>query len=430
MPLLSHRLPAATALHRLPVGPGWLWALWAVMILAAGLAGATPATAQSPFSAAAYVNDQAITNYEVEQRARFLQFVGAAGSDDRAAALAQLIDERLQMFEIRRQGVRITPEGMQAGLAEFASRGELSPEEFLAATREAGIDRQTVDDFIRTGLSWRELIRGRFGAEVRITEAQIDHALAVESVRPMTEILISEIFLPADPQFQQIVQPLIPRIQAITSIEGFANAARQYSAGQTRDAGGRVDRWIQIETIPEPMRGLLAEARVAQVIGPVELPGAYAFFQLRARREARDVPAGQIELEYRRVGLPGGLSEANLERVARIRALSDGCASFPAAVGQAAPELPAEAVAAITRRQNAVPASTLNELNRLNPGQVSANLVESNELVVLMLCSRRIAPDPAPSREAVRISLIDRALEGRAEAYLRTLRAEAEIRYP
>lgn len=430
MPLHSDRPLTATALHRPAPGPGWLGALGAALALAAGLILAAPAAAQSPFSAAVYVNDQAITHYEVEQRARFMQFIGSSSAPDRDAALENLIDERLQAFEIRRAGVRLTPDGIQAGLAEFASRGDLTPDEFLAAIREAGIDRQTVEDFIRNGLAWRELIRGRFGAEVRITEAQIDHALAVEAVRPVTEIQISEIFLPSDPQFQQVVQPLIPQIQAINSIETFATAARQYSAGQTRETGGRVDRWIPIETIPEPMRSLMADARVAQVLGPIELPGAYAFFQLRARREARDVPAGQIELEYRRVGLPGGLSEGNLQRVARIRALSDGCASFPAAVGQAAPELPAEAIATITRRQNALPAATAAELGRLNPGQVSANLVESGELAVLMLCARRVATDPAPSREQVQVALIDRALEGRAEAFLRTLRAEAEIRRP
>ena len=50
------------------------------LVLGLGLAAAAPhaALAQSPFAAALYVNDQAITNYEITQKQRFLEFVGAS----------------------------------------------------------------------------------------------------------------------------------------------------------------------------------------------------------------------------------------------------------------------------------------------------------------------------------------------------------------
>jgi parvulin-like peptidyl-prolyl isomerase len=75
-----------------------------------------------------------------------------------------------------------------------------------------------------------------------------------------------------------------------------------------------------------------------------------------------------------------------------------------------------------------LPAGVVTELIRMNPGQVSANLVEGGDLVVVQLCNRRLVPDPRPGREQVRQMLFNRALEQRAEVYLQTLRAEAEIR--
>lgn len=402
--------------------------LLAVLALAAAALALPPgpAAAQSPFTAALYVNDQAITNYEIDQRRRFLDFIGAGGTRERA--IDRLIEDRLQMQEARRLGLRLSPDQLNRGLAEFAARAEITLDEMYARMQRDGIDRETFVEFIRSGLLWRDLVQGRFGPEIRITEAELERAMSVANVRPQTEVLISEIFLPTDPQFAEAVRQLVPQILAITSVEEFGQAARQVSAAPSREQGGRVENWVALAGIPEPLQSQLAEGRTDRVIGPLEVPGALGFFMLRALRETRDVPAGQIELEYRSVALPGGRTPENEGRVAQIAAQAQTCADFGAAVGRAAPELAPDAVTTITARQSELSAAMATELARLNPGQVSANQVEGGGLVVVQLCARRLAPEPRPSREQVRALLFNRALEARAEVYLQTLRAEAEIR--
>lgn len=393
-----------------------------------GLALAGPLAAQSPFSAALYVNDQAITNYEIDQRRRFLEFIGASGAEARDRAIERLIEDRLQTQEARRLGLRLSPDQLNQGLTEFAARAEITLDEMIARMGRDGIDRETFVEFIRAGLLWRDLVQGRFGAEIRITDAEVERAMSIANVRPLTEVLISELFLPTDPQFAEAVQQLVPQILAIRTIEEFGNAARQVSAAPSREQGGRVENWIALTNIPEPLQTQLGEGRTDRVIGPLEVPGALGFFMLRARRDTRDVPAGQTELEFRRAVLPGGRSPQNDARIAAIRAQSETCADFGAAVGRNAPELPLDAVTTITARQPELSAAMATELARLNPGEVSANQVEGGGIVVVQLCARRLVPDPRPSREDVRMLLFNRALEARAEVYLQTLRAEAEIR--
>lgn len=394
--------------------------------------GATGAAqAQSPFSAALYVNDTPITHYEIDQRMRFIEFVGASGGGDlRERAREALIEDILQRQEARRLGLRASNDDIRDGMSEFASRAELSADEMLDRLREAGIDADTFREFIHSGVLWRELVNARYGPDLRVTDAQIDQALSVAAVRPVTEILISELFLPSDPQFADAVNQLIPQIERLRTIEEFAEAARQVSAAPSREQDGRVERWIPIEEAPEPIAAAFAESAVGTIIGPIEFPGAYAFFQLRSRRDTREVPPGQTEYEYRRVGLPGGRSPENEARLARIHAGVDGCADLGPLVAQVAPELPEGAVATITRNRNEIDSATAAELGRMNPGQVSGNLVQSDELVVLMLCNRRVIADPPPSRSQVRRVLFNRALESRSEVYLQQLRAEAEIRTP
>lgn len=389
-----------------------------------------PLRAQSMFAAALYVNDEPITNYEITQKMRFLQFIGVAGADSRDLAIERLIEDRLQMQEVRRLGGRLTPDMLEAAMAEFAQRGNVTSAELIARMAQAGIDRDTYVSFVRSGALWRELIQTRYGAQVQVGAAQVDQALSVEGLQPVTEVLISEIFLPTDPQFAEAVQRIVPQIQRITTEADFANAARQVSASPTAASGGRVDRWINVASMPDPVGPAMAGAGIGAVIGPLDMPGALAFFQLRARRESRSVPPSAIEVEYRRAGLPGGRSEANLAIVDRIRSHVDSCGDFEAVTLREMPSLADGAVVSLTSAQSALPNGTRAELERLNPGQISANQVENNELVVLMLCARRVGPELAPPRAEVRMSLLNRALEAQALIYLQRLRAEAEIRYP
>jgi len=420
--------PALDLLKRTMRRSGHAVAGLALALVLTGVGAPLPVAAQSPFAAALYVNDQAITNYEIDQYARFLEFLGVGGSDARGEARERLIEDRLRLQEARRLGLRITPDDIASGMTEFAARAELTRDEMVTRLGQAGIDRATFENFIHAGVLWRDLVNLRHGGAVRVTDSQVDQALSVAAVRPVTEVLLSEIFLPSDPEFAEPVAQLIPQILAITSIEEFGNAARQVSAAPTAPEGGRIARWIELEALPEPVAGPASTAATGTIIGPIEVPGAYAIFMLRGRRDTRDVPAGDIEVEYRRVGLPGGRSEANMQRAAQIRAGTDSCADLGRVVGLNAPEIPEGGVATLTMRQNELPTGVATELARLNPGQITTNLSEGGELVVLMLCHRNVVPDPRPARAAIETSLYNRALEGVAEIYLQTLRAEAEIR--
>ncbi len=386
--------------------------------------------AQSPFSAAFYVNDHAVTNYEITQKIRFLEFIGASSTDLRETAIERLIEDQLQMQEAVRLGGRLTPDQVDDGMAEFASRAELTTEEFGARLREAGVDRETFETFIRAGVLWREMVQVIYRSQINITDAMIDQALSVEGIQPVTEVLISEIFLPSDPQYSEAVQRVIPQIQRIRSEAEFANAARQVSAAPTATSGGRVDRWVGIGAMPPEVGGVMETAGIGTVVGPIEVPGAYAFFQLRARRNSRSVPASAVELAYHRTGLAGGRSEGNLAVVQHLQDQVDSCVDFPATMLRAVPQLSNDAVGEIVSAQTDIDANIRAELERLNPGQVSANLVQNGDLIVLMLCRRTVAAEGVPPREEVRMALLNRALEAHGMAYLQRLRADADIRYP
>ena len=143
-----------------------LRALAFALALPLGLAAPLAADAQSPFSAAARVNDAIVTNFEIDQRALFLQVIRTPG-ELRSVALESLVNERLQLAEARRLGVVASDQEIAEGIAEFAARAELSAEEFLDAIGEEGVAPETFRDFVANSISWRNVVQVRFGARAR-----------------------------------------------------------------------------------------------------------------------------------------------------------------------------------------------------------------------------------------------------------------------
>ncbi|MGL4320041.1 MAG: peptidylprolyl isomerase, partial [Paracoccaceae bacterium] len=115
-------------------------------VLAAMLGLTGPAMAQeNPFGAYLYVGDRVITNFELDQRARFVALLRSPG-DPLTQAREALIDDKLRLIEAEKLGIVLTEEAIQAGLAEFAGRANLTAEQFTAAIGQGGIEPQTFRD--------------------------------------------------------------------------------------------------------------------------------------------------------------------------------------------------------------------------------------------------------------------------------------------
>ena len=393
----------------------------AVTLLAAPL----PGLAQNMFAPALYVNDRVITNFDISQRMRFLEVLNAGGADPRAEATRRLTEEAVQAFHARRAGVRVARDELAEGLAEFAARADMEPEAFIAELSSAGVDEAAFREFVEVGLMWRAMVRERFVPRVNVTDAEIDRAMSVSAIRGSLRVLMSEIFLPSDPEFAEPVAEIIPQILALTSFEEFSDAARQVSIAGTRDQGGRLE-WLDIGALPPQIAAQVRDARPGTIIGPIEVPGAFGIFQLRALDSRRDIPADRIQVDYKRLLLPGGRSEANLERLSQIRARAQRCNDLNAF----ARDLSAEALSENEALVRNLPQEIALELARLDENEISANLVQGGNMVVLMLCSRTLQFDEPPSRDQVAAQLRDERLNQLADNWLAELVADADIRRP
>lgn len=393
------------------------------VVLALGWASLPMAEAQNPFSPARKVNDRVISHYDVEQRIRFLQALNAGAADMRREALDRLTEEAVQRDYASRRNVRVNRDEVLEGMAEFASRADLTADDLVAALREAGVDRETFMNFVESGLLWRKLVGQQLPALVSVSGADAARARDVAAILGTQRVLLSEIFLPMDPEFADAVGQIMGMIEAARSVEEFSRIAREFSLAGTRDQGGRLPDWVPIENLPSSIAGAVTTGSAGQIVGPLELGGAIAYFQIRAVDSNRDIPADRVTLTYQRLLLPGGRSEDNLARVAQMRAQVTNCASL----GPFARGLPEQALVERESLMGSIPQSDAIELSRLDRNEISANTTEGGNLVVLMLCARELSFDEPPSDDQVQNLVFERRVSAMADVRLQELIADADI---
>ncbi|MBM7067485.1 peptidylprolyl isomerase [Actibacterium sp. 188UL27-1] len=392
------------------------------------MAGPQVAVAQNnPFGPALYVNNKVITNYEVAQRRALLEAFRTAGDLDQQAEDG-LIDDRLRLTAAEQLDLLPEEEAITAGMEEFAGRANLSTEQFLQAIGQAGVSEESFRDFITAGVAWRAVVRTRFGPRGRVTEAEVDRALALSSQRGGAEVLISEIILPANtPAAAARAEQIAAQIKnTVTTTAGFSGFARRFSASPSRGAGGRVANPIPIGNLPPAVASQIVTLPPGGVTDPIPVPNAIAVFQLRELRETGIQETENISLEYAQYFIPGGRTDNTLAQAQKIAMRIDTCDDlYGIAKGQ-----PEERLVVETQAITEVPTDVAMELAKLDEGESSTALTRGNALMFLMLCGRTPILEEEVSRGRVRDRLVSQRVASFADGYLAELKANAIIRRP
>lgn len=400
--------------------------LMAPLLVSAALLVGTQVTAQGLFSPAVYVNNSVITEFEIEQRQRFLSLLNAPGAS-RNDVIETLIDERLRAEAVAQVGFELSEEALQAGLEEFAARVNLTSEEFIAGLEESGVAKESFEDFVRVGVEWREYVGARFGSRLEVTEAEIDQALGSGSGTSNIRVLVSEIIIPAPENRRQEVEEIATRIAASSSQEEFSNFAREFSATATRDQGGRLE-WQSLSALPPVLRPLLLGLAPGEVTEPIAIPNAIALFQLRDIQEAGTQAEEFAAIDYAVYYIAGGRSSAGLQAANKVRAQVDTCDDlYGLALGQ-----PEEVLERGSRPVAEIPTDIALELSKLDPGEESTALTRNNgeTLVFLMLCGRTAVDNQDVERDQVARSLRNQRLNEIADSFLDQIRANSRIVFP
>ncbi|WP_164870863.1 peptidylprolyl isomerase [Mesobaculum littorinae] len=389
---------------------------------------ATPAQAQGMFAPVAEVDDRVITRWELDQRAKMLKLFRNPG-DPQEGALEALIDERLQTREAERVGITVTEEQILAGEEEFAQRANLGREDFLAALAQAGVERESLRDFVTAGLLWREYVRERFRPRADISDSDVDKALTRLARDPAAgvRVLVSEIILPANNARNAArSEQLVGEIVTLDSQAAFSDAARRYSASPSREKGGQID-WLELSNLPPPIAQALLQSTEGTVAGPFPLPNALALFQLRDIDDTGQAAPTPKAVDYAVFTVAAGQGPEALAEGRRLAARVDTCGDLYGVAEGLPPQRLQRADPPTPFAQ--IPDDVKLQLARLDPNETTLSVGPDGALRLTMLCGRIFPQGENVTRDAVRSQLVSSQLQGMAEALVAELRANAYIRY-
>lgn len=391
-------------------------------------------------SVAAVVNDDIISTYDLAQRMRLL--IATSGiqptqqniAQFQREALVSLVDERLQLQELRHQEkeqkieIVATDEELNGEIADMAKNNNMSAQQFVASLENQGIGVGTLMEQIRAQTSWQRWIRGRYGSRLRIGEDQIkaqQQRLAASASKPQYQI--SEVFLDANRVggMETAVTGATQLIGQMQQGAPFQAVARQFSASATAAAGGDAG-WISAGEMAPEIDAALEQMRPGQLSRPIQVRDGVYIIYLRDKRSGAG--ASVVNLKQAAVALA---QDASAEQAAAASATLMTLRDQVTGCG----DLEAKAAAV-----NGVVAGDLGEAEikdlapafrsaaeTLQPGQLSDPIRTAAGLHILAVCSKRASGAENLSAEQIENRLYGQQLSMIARRYMRDLRTSATI---
>jgi len=251
-----------------------------------------PLQAQS-FGIAATVNDEAISEIDLEGRMRLiltssgLRPTKANQDKVREQALASLIDETLRIQEAKKQNLSVTEADIDQGFERLAQQNKLTSEQFEQVLAQQGIPKSTLEYQIRSQISWVKVVQSVLRPQIDVTEsditAKMDVMIADEDA---LEYQVSEIFLPVTtPAQEETVRETAQNLVQELNFNGadFGELATQYSKSQSAGQNGALG-WIEEGTLPPALDQIMKGLSEGQVSSPIRTTSGFVILTVTGKR--------------------------------------------------------------------------------------------------------------------------------------------------
>lgn len=390
---------------------------------------------------AAMVNDLPITAFELSQRVKFSLLVGrvadSADNRDRIArqVLRQMIDERLQLDDARRNGISVAQSEIDERLQRLEQDNGMPPGGAQASLARAGIPLTVLTDSFRAQIAWSKVVLRKVRASVNVSAPEIDESLRQLRVNVgKSENRVAEIFIAVDkPDQADEALRTARRIQdQLRGGAPFPAMVQQFSSGASAANGGDLG-WVLPGALDPALDAAIARMSVNQVSEPVRTQAGWHILKLLGQRaygraggpsNASDVRFNMIQLL---LPLPPNSSPDEVERqkgvaqgiISQSKSCTDlrrqcdrtkGCTSSDS-----------EGVS-----PSALPPAIGEAARNAGIGQGLGPYHAGSAMQVVAVCSRE-GDGGLPSRDAIERNIMMTKLEAAARRYMRDVRRNAII---
>lgn len=259
------------------------------------------------------VNDEPITSFDVEQRAKFVSVTQRKGVTKslKSEALEELTDEALKRQEAKRLGISADPSEVEARYADIAQRVKMSPAQLSKAFASVGVNVETLKRRIESDLLWRDVVRQRFRSEVRVQDQDVQQAMLAkkdeENDKKTIEFELQQVvlILPKGANASAIATRKREAEQIRTqfrSCDDMRGAIEGHRDVVYKKIGRRV-----IGELPEEVRGAMETLGPGTMSPPFTATNAVQMFAICDRQEVQDDSVERREVRNGMMQEQGGI---------------------------------------------------------------------------------------------------------------------------
>lgn len=387
----------------------------------------------------ARVNDDAITDFDLSQRVLFaIKTSGLQDSPELRQRMApqmlrQMIDERLQVIDSKKLGVKPTEGEIQNRYFEIERAAGLGRGQFRQYLQSVGVAPDIATQQIEAQIAWGKIIRRKVRAQVDVSEAEIDDALnRMRSNVGKTETRVAEIFVPVDraDSVEEGKRSADRIMEQLRRGAPFAAVAQQFSQGASAASGGDLG-WVLPGALDPSLDAALERVQPRSFSEPVRSASGWHILYVVDRRPFAAARPDDVKLNLVQMTLalppnasPEETSRATAEAqkaMSGVRQCGDLHVQSRQTKGSTSGDLNGVRVGDLAANPQ-----MYEQLPRLPIGGTAGPFRVAEGLQVVALCSKS-GGDGLPTRDAISQQLLIQKLDAAGRRYMRDLRRQATI---
>ena len=267
------------------------------------------AFSKSDFRVAYQVDDQIISNYDIDQ-ARKLRILLEGSNISRSEVETIVINEKIKEIYANRLKIVASEIELKVQLENFLKSNNINMREFKNVLSSKGIAIETFYNFVRMNIRWEKVLNSRFGYKINNLSIQDSIPLIPTPKRIEKEYEFSEIFISINRWGRQNANLIANRLEIeLNNGADFDKAVEKFSSATSKTNKGKVGP-IKKSSLSKQFREVLDGLKRNEVSKPFKVNGGLILLKLYRTRSYQTVKTPKLSVTFSVLSEPSDNSAA------------------------------------------------------------------------------------------------------------------------
>ncbi|HIM20166.1 MAG TPA: hypothetical protein EYM28_06145 [Rhodospirillales bacterium] len=396
------------------------------------------AIGQSSLNIVAIVNDEIISDYDLQSRIDFVLFSSGLPNNPnerkriRYRILNNLINQKLMLQQAKQKKINVSRKQIGEFIGQVEKQNGMLKGNMAKLLNKNNMDTLTYERQVEAKIAWGQIIRNKLAKSGELDEENINAQIRlIRNYKGRPEYLVAEIFISfdagrSDLKEQQLVNRLYQQIKDGTP---FGQVARSFSESASAAQNGNLG-WIREDQLDPNLAKIISNLQRDELSVPVKAPDGYYILLLKNKRLAHGLILGETSVSIQQILLPLKNNAAKSEVQAQLTLAQSISRSVQNCKDMEALEkeigIPKTGKILGVKLSNLLP-SIRKATQNLDIGKASNPIRSKAGILILMVCSRTFDEDEEKARRRVAQYISQRRAELISRRELQNLRRSAFI---